>query len=249
LRAEWWWPAAVAGLFCVQPLPARRIALALVGLMAVPIFALRELEPFFRTGVPLLLPAAWGLGALLDRGIRACLDLFASTACRRLSQPSLSARLVGAATAALVVVLPLGIEVGRSAGGLVSGFTTRFDWALARDPQSARRAAAFVNANTSPDDVVLASPQVTWLFDARAADLFQAAARTGDAVAFYPAAIPAARFRFDPSPERARFVVIDGYWHLWAGVSAPVARLVAHVERWPLVLQEGEYRVYRHPNA
>ena len=199
--------------------------------------------------MPLLLPAAWGLGALLDRGVGACFDLFGSRACRQPSPRSLLARLGGAATAAAVVVLPLGIEVGRSAGGLVSGFTTRFDWALAHDPQSARRAAAFVNASTSPDDVVLASPHVTWLFDARVADLFQAAARAGDAVAFYPAAIPATRFRFDPSPERARFVVIDSYWQLWAGVSAPVARLVAQVERWPLVLQESEYRVYRHPDA
>src|SRR5205085_9081971 len=68
LRAEWWLPLGVAGLLCIRPLQARRRALLLAGLMAVPIFALRELEPFFRTGLPLLVPLAWGIGALLDRG-------------------------------------------------------------------------------------------------------------------------------------------------------------------------------------
>lgn len=312
LRAEWWWPAAVAGLFCIRPLDARRLALALAGAAALPIFALRELEPSFRTGIPLLLPAAWGLGALLDRGLDASLSLFAPGApkrhapgpcprevrdCRseRREEPAapapeagttqriarsgpavpawlphqpivtgrrraarwlthsradvLTRRLAGAAVAALVVVLPLGLEVGRSAGSLVTGFPTRFDWALARDPAAARRVATFVDAHTTPVDVVLASPHVAWLFRAQTADLFQAAARGGAAVAFYPADLPADRFRFDPAIDRAAYVVTDDYWQVWAGVSPPVARLAGIARSWPLVLADGEYRVYRNPGA
>ena len=45
--------------------------LTLAGLLIVPIFALRSLDPFFRTGIPLLIPGAVGLGALLDAGMRA----------------------------------------------------------------------------------------------------------------------------------------------------------------------------------
>ena len=134
LRAEWWWPAAVAGLFCVRPLVARRRVLTLAGLLIVPIFALRSLDPFFRTGIPLLVPGAVGLGALLDAGMRAAYETLAPR------------RLLGAATAALVVLLPLGLEIGRSAGALVSGFQLPIGWALVdpRGQQAARAAARYV---------------------------------------------------------------------------------------------------------
>jgi hypothetical protein len=100
-----------------------------------------------------------------------------------------------------------------------------------------------------PGEVVIASPHVSWLYEHPVADFFQSIAHGGEAVAFYPAAMPPSRFRFDPSPQHARFAVIDGYWELWASESEAVARLVAECERWPLLWQGGEYRVYRRPDA
>ncbi|MGH2352132.1 MAG: ArnT family glycosyltransferase [Chloroflexota bacterium] len=241
LRAEWWWPAAVAGLVCVQPLDARRRLLALAGLMVAPIFALRELEPFFRTGVPLLLPAAWGLGALMNAGITAVYQTIGATGTRK--------RLLAAAATAFVVLLPLGFEIGRSAGGLLAGFSMRIDWVLASDHGHARAAAAFVNERTDASDVVLVSPHVSWLYHARVADFFQAITARGEAIAFYPAGLPARRFRFDPSTATARYAVLDRYWDLWAAESESVARLVAEIETWPLEWRGGDYRVYRRPDA
>ncbi len=250
LRAEWWWPAAVAGLFCLRPRAARRRALLLFGLLALPIFALRPLEPFFRTGIPLLVPAALGLGGLLDRGIEAAFDV-AGVPAGAASRARWGARLGGAALAALVVLLPLGLEAGRTAGSLVAepGLQTPFDWALSRDAAAARAAAAYVNAHTSAGDVVLASPQVSWLYTAQVADLFQALAAAGQPIAFYPPGLPLQRFRFDPRPERARYAVLDSYWDRWAAEVPAVAQLVATIEHWPLDWQRGEYRVHRHPDG
>jgi 4-amino-4-deoxy-L-arabinose transferase-like glycosyltransferase len=250
LRAEWWWPAAVAGLFCLRPRAACRRALLLSGLLALPIFALRPLEPFFRTGIPLLVPAALGLGRLLDRGIEAAFDV-AGVPAGAAGRARWGPRLGGAALAAVVVVLPLGLEAGRTAGSLVAepGLPTPFDWALTRDVAAARAAAAYVNARTAPSDVVLASPQVAWLYTAQVADLFQALAAAGQPIAFYPPGLPPARFQFDPRPEHARYVVLDGYWDRWAAEVPVVARLVASIEQWPLDWQRGEYRVHRHPDG
>jgi hypothetical protein len=187
LRSEWWWPVAIVGLFSIRPLAAQRTALTLFGLMVIPIFMLRELDPFFRTGIPLFLPGAWGSGALLDRGVDAVYRV-ASGAGRRAS----------AAAVALVVVLPLGLEIGRSAGAVLVGYRLPIEWALATHHDAARAAAAYVNARTHPGDVVIVSPHIAWLFDGRVADFLQAIAADGRAIAFYPASMAPSRFRFDP---------------------------------------------------
>ena len=62
LRAEWWWPAAVAGLFCVRPLVARRRLLTLAGLLVLPIFALREPRPLLPHRHPPARPRRLGPG-------------------------------------------------------------------------------------------------------------------------------------------------------------------------------------------
>jgi 4-amino-4-deoxy-L-arabinose transferase-like glycosyltransferase len=243
LRAEWWWPAAVAGLFCVRPLVARRRILTLTGLLVLPIFALRSLDPFFRTGIPLLIPGAWGLGALLDAGMRAAYETLAPR------------RLLGAATAALVVLLPLGLELGRSAGALVSGFRLPIGWALvdSQGQTSARAAARYVDSVRPPGAVVVTSPHVAWLYPAPVSDFLQAGAATGAAVAFYPPGIPPERFRFSPAlePNRdgAEFAVLDPYWDAWARESDVVARLTAEVGRWPLLWSQGGVRVHRRPSG
>jgi hypothetical protein len=256
LRAEWWWPAALAGLFCIRPLAARRLVLLLVGLMAIPTFSLRELDPSFRTGIPLLIPAAWGLGALLSAGIDAVYGTLGvaspigrSRAARPPARNPLPGRVAAAAVTAFAVILPLGLELGRSAGAVASGFVTRVDWALTHDHANARAAAAIVSAQRVPGDVAITSPHVTWLFEHPVADFFQAVARQGEAIAFYPAAMPPARFRFDPSPRHARFAVLDGYWDLWASENGAVARLIVECERWPLIWRGGEYRVHRRPST
>ena len=242
LRVEWWFPAGVAGLFAIRPALARRRALSLAILLALPIFALRELEPFFRTGVPLLAPLSWGAGALLDAGI--------VVSFRTYSRPGASVRWSAILVTTLMVLLPLGLEIGRSVGALATGFQTSLDWALVTDPAEATAAAGFVNARTAPDDVVITSPHVGWLYRAPVADFFQSIARDGEPVAFYPANIPARRFAFDPSEGHARYAVVDRFWQRWAAESPVVARHLLRIERWTLEWRgSGGTRVYRRPTT
>ena len=234
LRAEWWWPAAIAGLFMVCPMSARRRVLTLSAVLVVPVFALRELEPFFRTGIPLLLPGAIGIGALLDRAFAAVYR-------------TVPHRAASAVVVSLVAILPLGLELARTGGALATRFTTRFDWALVVEQDDARSAAAYVNRRVAPGDLVLVSPHVSWLYRGEVADFFQAVAWTGQPVAFYPADMPRERFRFDLSVDRARFVVLDPFWERWIEASAPLETLTRQIRSWPEELRAGPFSVRRNP--
>lgn len=127
-------------------------------------------------------------------------------------------------------------------------FTVRLGTTLA-DPQTARLATSFVNARTSPDDVVLCSPTIAWLLHTHAADFQMAVAATGRATQHFPADIPSSRFRFDPRLENATYVILDPLWRGWASTQMPeVAEMVREVEEgWGLERRFGEFEVYRHP--
>jgi len=129
-------------------------------------------------------------------------------------------------------------------------YLARFGGTLA-DPTTARRVAAYVNARTSSDDVVLCSPTIAWLFHAQAADFQMAIAATGGATQHFPPGIPPSRFRFDPRLENAAYVIVDPLWRGWASAQMPaVAGLVEEVEgNWSLETRFGEFEVYRSPRV
>ena len=119
---------------------------------------------------------------------------------------------------------------------------------LPRSTAQAEHLATWLNARLRPNDVVLAMPQISWLFHARTAELLQAVAITGLPSAFYPAGIPPARWVYDVHLAAARFLVVDGFTRLWISQNAPERALVQRAERvWRLVYARGEYRVYENP--
>jgi len=156
-------------------------------------------------------------------------------------------RLARSVTAAFVVLLPLGLELARSAGAVATTFQTRFDWALVTDQSAARAAAQHVNTRVTSDDLVLISPHVAWLYRGRTADFFQAVAWTGQGVAFYPPRMAQSRFVFEPSVDAARYAVVDPFWLRWADASPPLAAITARILAWPEELRVGEVSVRRNP--
>ena len=144
-----------------------------------------------------------------------------------------------------MVVLPLGLEVGRSVGAAATSFQTRFDWALVADQASARAAARYVNERIDADDVVIVSPHVAWLYGGNRADFFQMVAASGEPIAFYPSQPPRTRFAFDPSIERAQFAVLDPFWLRWAEAHDALRRITREIEAWPEVHRAGEFSVRR----
>lgn len=207
--------------------------------------------------IPLFPLAALGVGVLFARGIpvlvspleaawRAGLERF------RLS-PRGRMRLATLLTGLILFLLLLAPPISMIAEGLwldYGLYLVRFGDTLA-DPAAADQTAAYVNARTSPDDLVLCSPTIAWLLHAHAADFQMAVAATGRATRHFPADIPFSRFRFDPRLENATYVILDPLWRGWASAQMPeVAEMVREVEEgWGMERRFGEFEVYRHPSA
>jgi hypothetical protein len=129
-----------------------------------------------------------------------------------------------------------------------TGFHTQIDPFLI-DPDHARLAAEFVNRHAAPDDVVVASPTLTWLIEANVADVQMATVVAGHAAPDLPADIPTDRFAFDPNYRQARFVIVDNLWHNWAVWNVPGAPdVLREMGTWPLAFEAGEIKVHENPN-
>jgi 4-amino-4-deoxy-L-arabinose transferase-like glycosyltransferase len=205
--------------------------------------------------IPLFPLAAWGVGILFDQAVSALApklrSAWGSGLARLRLPPRRRERLAAWITGAILFLLLLAPPISMVAEGVwldYGLYMTRFGNTLA-DPAAAVQVAAYVNARTSPDDVVLCSPTIAWLFDAQAADFQMAIAATGRATQHFPADIPVSRFRFDPRLENAAYVVLDPLWRGWGSAQMPeVAAMVEEVEaEWRLEKVVGSFEVYCHP--
>ena len=126
---------------------------------------------------------------------------------------------------------------------------TRLDAVLALKPSDAVVVTDYVNQQTQPDDVVLASPTIAWRLDARVADFEQMLAFDGKETENYGAhGMPRTRFVFAPTLENATFVIVDSLWRGWAVREMPDLReYLQKIQTWPRVMQRGNFEVYRNP--
>jgi 4-amino-4-deoxy-L-arabinose transferase-like glycosyltransferase len=259
-----WLLLGIVGLF-LAPRRTRGFLLGATALLGVVVLKVRDVGVSLHTAVPLLPLLALGLGLALDLGLRSLyawsLEWLAhlrqrlGLAERRWA--SRAPRLGAALVAFLVVVAPVGLALASDAAGLATSFSTRQDAVLAT-PGDAQAVARYIAAHARPGDLVLASPEVAWLFDGPAArsgiegtDLLQTLAQGGNAAAFYPAGLPAARWAYDVSLVRARYVVLD---NLLRALAAPdeepaLVPLVRRVEGWPVAFTQGQYTVYEPPGS
>ena len=152
---------------------------------------------------------------------------------------------------AFVIVVSISLPLSISTWSLISqvqaGFSTDIAGFLL-DPASAQQAAQFVNQRVPPDELVIASPTLTWLLQARVADMQLPSAYRGRATPHFPADIPADRWAFAVDYHQARFVIVDNLWHNWAVPNVPgVANMLSEIEAWPLVFRSGAVTVYQNP--
>ncbi|HEX8033624.1 MAG TPA: hypothetical protein VF510_07240, partial [Ktedonobacterales bacterium] len=157
----------------------------------------------------------------------------------------------------VVVVSPLGLALASDAFGLSETLPTRQD-ALLATPGDAQATMAYVVAHAHAGDLVLASPEMAWRFDhpgdapaLAGADILQTVAQSGQSAAFYPTGLPAARWVYDVSAGRARYVVVDNLLRQLAAPDqvAALAPVLAQVGQWPVVFARGQYVVYKRPAA
>jgi len=127
------------------------------------------------------------------------------------------------------------------------GFHTDIDGFLL-DPIGVSEASAFVNRQAASSDLVVASPTVAWMLQPRTADMQMPIAYRGQATPHLPGNVPLDRWAFDPSIERARFVIVDNLWRNWAVPNVPgVADILQEIKAWPIVFRSGEIVVYQNP--
>ena len=262
LRWDPWFIPAVIGLFMIQPMRARwflllSLALPLLliarSVVGLPLRAYHYLIPF----LPLV---AISTAGLLLRGMSVVAETFHNGMARLLAAWKLTGggpgakwfgarlqHLSGALAVFLFVVSPFLVSALVTLGEIQTELRTPVQELLV-DQGQAHAVAEYLNARTAADDLVIASPAIAWLLEAQVADFQQALAFQGLATAHFPARIPAERFAYPTSPDRARFVVVDPIWRNWATLVMPdVAELVSEVETWPVEFVAGDVMVYANP--
>ncbi len=257
LTQDAWMAAGLIGLFMLHPSRLLRLSLLMfllplillgrtVALYSLSAYYLIPLLPFVALGVAALIRCgAPHVGRIVNDGLSALFERLNQRVGAGLAPAQLS---IGAALiVGMIVATPFVISTARSVANVQSGFQTSIDDFLV-NPDDAREAAAFVNAHTRGDELVVASPALAWLFRANAADFQMAAAASGQSTVHVPDDLPSNRFAFDPRVPQARFVVMDKLWRNWAAVNIPAAaEMLRQVQAWPLVLKAGEIEVYRNP--
>ncbi|MCP4532421.1 MAG: hypothetical protein GY831_14470, partial [Delftia sp.] len=239
-----WLALALVGLFIKRPARPRGLALLL---LLAPIVVLGRTEALFTLSayyvIPLFPLVSLGVALLLRWGLpyawRETKGALQGLCAGRPRLPRWLPVAGAGLTLFAVVVSPFVASTVYQAQRTRDGFPTIIDLFLI-DPQSARETAAFVNAHVSPDDVVIASPALAWMFRANVADFQMSVAFAGRETPHWPADIPVERFVFDPSVAQARFVVVDRLWRNWAVHTVPgMPEMLEQVGDWPLLFQAG----------
>jgi 4-amino-4-deoxy-L-arabinose transferase-like glycosyltransferase len=264
LSLDVWVILGLIGLWLIRDARLRGLVFAALALMLIAILKVRDLNPYFHSGVPLLPWFGLGAGLAIDRGITtlyAWLNNWWDALIGGMARSPRWLPKIKQFSVALILFLalisPLGITIAADAVGVANGLHTRIDTSLATHPDDAQRAVSYILAHAHAGDVVLCSPQVAWMLDdpedasghetgILATEPLQSVAYSGQAIAFYPANLAPGRFAFDPSAAHARFAIVGNFWRtLAAPDQAPqVQPLLALVERWPVVYQVGEYTIY-----
>lgn len=255
---EHWMALAIIGMLLMHPNRWQRLTLicfllpiVLIGrneaLYNLSFYYMIPLLPFVAIGVAVLLyqglPFVW---QAVERGLVNALSRWSwwEDSPERLALQNQLSRLGALLFAGTLLVSPFLVSSLDGVQQVSRGLQTPIDPFLL-NAQDAQQVAAFVNTQVTPADVVIASPALAWSITANVADFQMVAAYRGVATAHLPANIPSTRFRFDPTPEFAHFVIVDNLWQDWAVYHVPgTPALIAQVEQWPLVAQAGAIRVY-----
>jgi hypothetical protein len=256
LSADAWLLLGVVGLFLV-PSRSRGLLLAAAAVLGAVVLEVREVGLSLHTVVPLLPLLALGVGAALDLG----LDRLHGWLLGWLSivvgpRHEVISRLAATVIVFVVLVSPVTLVAVTDLVGLETGsFTTRQD-AILGSPADAQAVASYVFSHAHTGDLILASPEVAWIFDSpdrapatEGADILQTLAENGERAAFYPAGIPSWRWSYSVSLSRARYVVVDNLVRQLAkpGQMPELTSLLRQAESWRLVFSSGQYAVYEQP--
>ncbi|HMN60157.1 MAG TPA: hypothetical protein PJ988_07320, partial [Anaerolinea sp.] len=114
------------------------------------------------------------------------------------------------------------------------------------DYKQAKSIVEFINAHTTANDSLLASPAIAWALKGKVTDYQISLAYQGYKTPHFPTDIPKDRFRFDPTYTNATYIVVDNIWKSWAENNMPeLAVIREYAERSQMVYQTKDIAVYR----
>jgi hypothetical protein len=154
------------------------------------------------------------------------------------------ARISGRSRAAAWLALALGL-------GLASIGSTEWLERQSAPPDLGRNLTNFIRAQHLGDATVVATPNVNWALRGicRPVEPSQATAWRGWSGGFLPGHLSEAAFAYDPSLEKAHFLVLSHIYFDSIFLDAHVALeiLVAEYEGWPMVFKNPAFVVYANP--
>ncbi len=247
----WWILAGLIGLFTLQPVRLRWLALLCFTLPLISIGrsnALYSLSAYYL--VPLLPFVALGIAGLIRYGVSALMQAAREYMPMPAPLQTVAAWVVASGMLLFLAGAPLIASLQSTLIFVQQGYVTDID-AFLIHPAEARRVAAFINNQVGGDDVIVASPVVGWQFNGNPVD-FQMAVAAADRVAtpHLPPDLPPERLAFDPDYRNARYVVIDDLWRNWGVVHIPgLSKMVEDVQaNWRRVYEEGQFVIYENPD-
>ncbi len=258
LSADPWLLFGVVGLF-LAPARTRGLLLGAAAVLGLVVLKVRPVGLSLHTTVPLLPLLALGAGTLLELGVsrlhRWLGDWLPPIIGER--REALS-RMCGTLIVFVAVISPVAMVLVTDIVQLETNtFSTRQD-AILGTPADAEAVSSYIFSHSHNGDLVLASPEIAWIFDSpdrtphtHGADIIQALAQTGEGAAFYPSGLPSWRWTYPVSLADARYVVVD---NLLRQLDQPnqlptLVPVLEKAEKWRLVFSRGQYAVYEQPGA
>jgi hypothetical protein len=261
ISRDHWAALAIIGMFMLRPARLQRLSL-LMFLLPIVILgrtvALYNLSFYYM--IPLLPFIGLGMASAIKHGVPFISQAIHSTLLALLEKwewlssqlrlRRLHGQVLSLSTSLIlfaVVATPFLTSAIWTANQARDKYSTEIDLFLI-NPGDARRVAEFVNSQIVPNDVVIASPGLAWLFQAHTADFQMSVAFNGQETPHLPANLPKSRFAFNPDYRQAHFVVVDNLWRNWAVWNiAGVPDMLSQMQNWSLVFKSGEIEVYCNP--
>jgi len=228
--------AIIGGFICLTRKRFYQIAIFLMTISFLLLKNRSNIPIFYYQAVTLLpiLCLAWGGGLfILLRWLRSKIP---------------SAKLMRvAAVGAMIFPIVLIVKV---LPGIVSGhLISRNDFWVTQSVPEVEGAARWVNEHVSPNDLVLAGPNLGWLLRCHVTDLLQATLWDGFTTFPFDKPISHKRFLLPADYTKARYVVIGDIDQRWTVIQPNVGRLVQKLidNRWPVVWKGNYYVVLQNP--
>lgn len=153
--------------------------------------------------------------------------------------------------AAFLVAIPIITVGGRSVREVVTTIHSEYEAVgSVKNINDAQELAQRLNPQLESSDFIIAPERIYWLFHCRTANLYQTVAKSAGGTTWHWNLTPD-RFAFDCSYTRAKFIILDHTDRTIilhpANPNMDLIPRKLREEKWPQILQLGEYQIFLNP--